>query len=64
MLLHPQVIKKQGKKEFVVLPYDEFRALEEIMQDYEDLCDLRKAKEAAKGEKGVPFEQAISELDL
>ncbi len=64
MVLHPQIIEKQGKKEFVVLPYDEFRVLEEIMQDYEDLRDLRKAKKAAKGEKGVPLEQAISELDL
>ncbi len=44
-------------------PYDEFRALAEIMHDYEDLRDLREAKQAAKGEKGIPFEQAISELE-
>ena len=30
MKLHPQLIEKKGKKEFVVLPYDEFMTLEEI----------------------------------
>jgi len=27
MSTHPRVIEKEGKKEFVVLPYDEFLAL-------------------------------------
>ncbi len=64
MQLHPKVIEKEGKKEFVVLPYDEFMALEEIMHDYEDLRDLREAKEDSKGEKGIPLDKAISDLDL
>lgn len=64
MDLHPQVIEKDGKKEFIVLPYEEFTALEEILQNYEDLLDLRAAKEESKSQEGVPLEMIISDLDL
>ena len=36
MKLHPVFISKGGKKEFVVLPYDEFVALQEQLADAED----------------------------
>ena len=45
MNLHPQILEKEGKKEFVVLPYDEFVQLQEEIEEYEDLKDLRRAKE-------------------
>ncbi len=45
MLLHPQVIEKEGKKEFVVLPYEEFVQIQEALEDFEDLRDLRKEQE-------------------
>ena len=63
--LHPQPIEKEGKTEFVVLPYEEYQALVELMNDYEDLMDLRQAKEAAaRGEKGLALKKAITELGL
>ena len=37
MSIHPQVIEKEGKKEFVVLPYEEFLAIKESLEDFEDL---------------------------
>ncbi len=46
MSIHPQVIEKEGKKEFVVLPYEEFLAIKESLEDYEDLKELREAKSA------------------
>ena len=49
MTIHPQVIEKEGKKEFVILPYEEFLALRAKLEDYEDLKDLREAK-AAEGD--------------
>lgn len=64
MELHPQVIEKEGRKEFVILPYEEFKALEELMHDYEDLRDLREAKEESKDQKGVPLEKVVSDLGL
>ena len=44
MELTAQIIKKNGKKEFVVLPYDEFQKLQEELASYEDLRCLREAK--------------------
>jgi PHD/YefM family antitoxin component YafN of YafNO toxin-antitoxin module len=42
--LHPEILTKNGKKEFAVLPYEEFVALQEWLEDLEDLTDLRAAK--------------------
>ena len=61
MELHPQVIEKEGTTEFVVLPFEEYQALTELMQDYEDLQDLREAKEEAKGQEGVPLDKVMSD---
>ncbi|MBA4369608.1 MAG: prevent-host-death family protein [Desulfobacterium sp.] len=48
MELHPQIIKKNGKNEFVVLPYDEFQKIQEEIASYEDLRCLREAKTEEK----------------
>lgn len=67
MELHPQLIKKEGKSEFVVLPFEEYEELTKIAHDYEnliDLRDLREAKKEAKGARGISIEKAISELGL
>jgi len=42
--LHPEFLSKNGKKEFAVLPYEEFVRIEELLADLEDLRDLREAK--------------------
>ncbi|MFZ5866428.1 MAG: type II toxin-antitoxin system Phd/YefM family antitoxin [Thermodesulfobacteriota bacterium] len=44
MLLHPQVIEKEGRKEFVILPYEEFVQIQEALEDLEDLRELRKER--------------------
>ena len=64
MELHPQLIEKEGRNEFVVLPFQEYQKLTEVMHGYEDLMDLREAKEEAKGEKGVPLNKAMSEIGI
>lgn len=46
--LHPQVIEKDGEKAFAVLPYDEFVRVREELEDYEDLRQLREAKDQDK----------------
>ena len=48
MAVNAQIIKKHGKKEFVVLPYDEFQKMREELASYEDLRCLREAKMAEK----------------
>ncbi|CAK8716248.1 Antitoxin [Candidatus Electrothrix laxa] len=64
MKLNPQLIKKQGKSEFVVLPIEEFEAMTELIEDYEDLRELRDAKEKSQGQKPIPIKEVIAELDL
>ncbi len=44
--LNPQIIEKNGKKEYAVLSYDEFLKVQEELLDYEDLRCLREAKRA------------------
>ena len=66
MSIHPQIIEKEGKKEFVVLPYEEFVAIKEALEDYEDLKDLRDAKVDAKvdtlEETTVPLSDVRTEI--
>ena len=49
--IHPYYIEKKGKKEFVVITYDEYCKIEEKLIDYEDLIDLRKIKKSEKNKK-------------
>lgn len=58
MVVNAQIIKKNGKKEYAVLPYEEFQKIQEELASYEDLRYLREAKIA---EKNVPT-IGISEL--
>lgn len=53
MELHPELVKKKGKVEFVVLPYKEFLAIQERLEDAEDLLELRRAKKKDAGKPSV-----------
>ncbi|HSB05746.1 MAG TPA: type II toxin-antitoxin system Phd/YefM family antitoxin [Thermodesulfobacteriota bacterium] len=46
--LHAQVIKNNGKKDCVILPYEEFLKMQEELDGYDDLRSLREAKETEK----------------
>jgi len=52
MDINAQVIGKNGKKEFVVLSYKEFLRIQEKLDNYEDLRNLREAKEIEGGAPG------------
>jgi hypothetical protein len=62
--LHPEILVKNGKKEFVVLPYEEFVALQERLVEVEDLLDLRKAKKTERKKKGITLKDLKRELEL
>lgn len=62
--LHPEILEKDGKKQFVILPYEEFAAIQEALADAEDLAALRAAKKEEGDLPGIPFEQAVDELGL
>jgi len=62
--LHPQIVEKNGKKESVLLPYAEYVALREWIEDMEDLLELREAKRAEGHLAGRPLEEVAKELRL
>jgi hypothetical protein len=55
--LHPEILTKNGRKEFVVLPYEEYLAITEALADLEDLQELR----AAKSEEGSAATMSLKE---
>ena len=64
MTIHPQVIERQGRKEFVVLPYEEFLSIREALEDFEDLKELRKEKEKSKNEPTTSLDEVARSLNL
>ena len=59
--LHPNNLEKDGKKMFVVLPFDEFIQIKEALQDFQDLKDLREAREKEKDVTGLNLSEARKE---
>lgn len=56
--IHPSILEKNGKKEFAVLPYEEFEKMREDIHDYEDLKLLRQAKCEEANSPTIPLEKA------
>ncbi len=59
-----QIIEKGGKKEFAVIPYKQFLKMQEALEDYHALKELRRAKGSAKKQPGRAFEEVARELGL
>jgi PHD/YefM family antitoxin component YafN of YafNO toxin-antitoxin module len=53
MVVNAQIIKKNGKKEYAVLPYEDFQKIQEELASYEDLRCLREAKIAERDEPTI-----------
>mgnify|MGYP001806925866 CR=1 FL=1 len=64
MNLHPQFIRQDGAEEYAILPIEEFRALTEVLEDYQDIQDLRSAKRAEATQTSTSLSDVISEFDL
>jgi hypothetical protein len=62
--LHPEVLKKNGVNEFVILPYDEFVALQELLADGQDLKDLREAIRVEGAAPTISLEELKAELGV
>ena len=62
MSIHPQIIEKDGKKEFVVLPYEKFLLLQEAVENYEDLRTLRDEKQVAGNEPTRSLDDVLHEM--
>jgi len=62
--LHPEILEKDGKKQFVIPTYEEFTPIEQALADAEDLAALRAAKKEEHDAPGVPLEAVVDELGL
>lgn len=59
-----QIIEKHGKKEFAIIPYKDFLRMQEDLEDYIDLKDLRRAKVDPINQQGRSFDDVAKELGL
>jgi hypothetical protein len=57
-------IEKNGKKEYVIIPYNEFMEIKERLADYKDLRDLRKANADEGDAPNVGLEEAKKRLGV
>lgn len=62
--MNAQIIEKNGKKEFAVVPYKDFVRMSEELEDYHDLLALRQAKVDSRNQKGRSFNEVAAELGL
>ena len=62
--MHTQILEKNGKKQFVVIPYEEFVEIQESLEELEDIRVLKQAKKEEKDVPGIPFDQAMKDLGL
>ena len=62
--LHPEILEKDGEKQFAVIPYDEFLKIQQELDDYECLKALREAKAKEADAETVSFEKAKKILDV
>ena len=59
-----QQLEKDGKKQFVILPYEEFAGIQEALADADDLAALRAAKKDECDAPTIPLDQVVEELEL
>jgi hypothetical protein len=64
MNLHPQFIGKEGSEEYAVTPIEEFWAVAEALEDYQELQDLRSAKANEGGLASTSLVEVINQLQL
>ena len=62
--IHPNILERDGQKAFVVLPYEEFVMIEEELQQFENLKQLREAKTAETDSPTVSLDGVKKELGL
>jgi PHD/YefM family antitoxin component YafN of YafNO toxin-antitoxin module len=62
--INPQILEKNGKKEFAILPYEDFLKMQEELECYNDLRILREAKQEEQNAYSVSLEKAKNILNI
>ena len=64
LTLHPEILVKDGKKQFAILPYEEFLAVQQCLADAEDLLALRQAKRSERRKPSLPLAELKRALGM
>jgi hypothetical protein len=64
LTLHPNILELGGKKAFAVLPYEEFKTIQEKLNEYEDLRELRDAKTKESEASTTSLSSVRDELNI
>jgi len=62
--LHPNILRRDGKKAFAVLPYEEFLRVREELEDFDDLKALRAAKSKERDAPTTSLQEARKKLRI
>ena len=62
--INSQVLEKNGKKEFAILPYEDFLKMEEELECYNDLRILREAKQEEQNSPSISYKEAKNILNI
>jgi len=62
--MNPEIWSRGGKKEFVILPYDEYRALCERLEDAEDFRLLEESKKRQANAPTLSHEEVMRRLGM
>jgi hypothetical protein len=59
-----QIIEKNGRKVFAMVPYKQFLRMQQKLEDYEDLRILRKAKADPRNRRSRPLSEYMRERGI
>lgn len=62
--LHPEFLSTGGRKQFAVIPYEEYVRLQEWIEDTLDLHELRLAREENKDQPTYSLEEVKEQLGI
>jgi hypothetical protein len=62
MTLNAKILIKNGKRQFAILPYEQFVALQKRLAHMEELLELRKAKRREGKKRSIPLAVAKRRL--
>lgn len=62
--LHPEILRRDGRPQFAVLPYEEYVALRTRLEDLEDVLEIRRARAEDVAEPRATLDAVLSEFDV
>ena len=62
--LHPQILQRDGKPSFVVLPYEEFIALQDGLEDALDSLEIEEAGKRNAGKRRLTLAEVKERMAL